>query len=109
MALWSSRTLPGQLPWPSSSSSSLLIALTGDCGARSRARARKLLRERRYVLRARAQRRHGQRDDVEPVVEVVAESTFLHELGELAVCRGDDADVHALDAISADRSDLPGL
>ena len=47
------------------------------------------------VLAALAQRRHVERDDVEPVVEVLAEALLLHHMAEVLVRRGDDADVHA--------------
>jgi hypothetical protein len=42
-----------------------------------------------------AQRRRGHGDDVEPVVQVLAEALVLHELGEILVGRGHDAHVDA--------------
>ena len=44
-------------------------------------------------VRALAQRRHLERDDVEPVVEVLAEPALRDLLGEVAVRRRDHADV----------------
>ena len=60
--------------------------------------ADEMLDEQRDVIDALAQRRQQDGDDVEPIVEVVAELPFLHHLLEVAVRRGDDAhiDMHRL-------------
>jgi hypothetical protein len=47
------------------------------------------------VLAALAQRRHGDRDDLEPVEEILAEALLAHELAELLVGGGHDAHVDA--------------
>ena len=58
--------------------------------------------EQRDVLAARAQRRRRDGDDVEPIVEVLAEAPRLHLGEQIAVGRGDDADV-GLDGVAAER------
>ena len=66
-------------------------------------------RQLRQVLDAIAQRRHPDRDDVDPVVEVLAEPPFLDRLLEVDVGRGDQAEV-GLDRLgAADALDLPFL
>ena len=54
--------------------------------------------ERRDVLDPLAQRRDADRDDVEPVVEVLAEAARLHVGREVAVRRGDEPHVDRLRA-----------
>ena len=49
--------------------------------------------EQRHILRMRAQRRDGNRQDVEPVVQVAAEPPFRHFLLEVAIRRRDDPHV----------------
>ena len=61
------------------------------------------------VVAALAQRRQVQVDDVEPVVEVLAEAARLDLLLEVAVGRGDDADVDRLGLGVADAEDDPLL
>ena len=69
-----------------------------------------VLDERRDVLAALAQRRHGQVDDVEPVEQVLAERALRDHVAQVAVGRGDDADVDAAaGAIGADLLQLAGL
>ena len=46
--------------------------------------------EREDVLGALAQRRDGDREDVDPIVEVVAELSFGNEVGEVAVGGGEE-------------------
>src|SRR5438445_1373864 len=62
--------------------------------------------EQRDVLAARAQRRHRQVYDVQPVVEVVAEAAAGDGLGEVDVRGGDDAHVDLDRAAGADPLDL---
>ena len=66
-------------------------------------------RELRQVLDPVAQRRHPDRDDVDPVVEVLAERPFLDRLLEVDVGRRDQPEV-GLDRLgAADALDLPLL
>ncbi len=39
--------------------------------------------------------------NIETVIEIAAKSAFGHELREVAVCRGHDADIDALRVIAA--------
>ena len=55
-----------------------------------------------------AQRRDRHVDDVEPVIEVLAEAAGGDLLGEAAVGGGDDADVDDLGDAAADPLDLAG-
>ena len=68
-----------------------------------------MLRERDDVLAPLGERREGERDDVQAVVEVLAESPFFHLDVEVAVRRGDDPHVHRRPLRGADRSHLPVL
>jgi hypothetical protein len=52
-----------------------------------------MARERRYVLEAIAERRQADREDAEPIEEVLAGAPRLHLVLELPVRRDDDADV----------------
>ena len=76
-------------------------------------RLRELLDEapdqQRNVLGPLAQRRHADREDVEPVVQVLAERPRRDQLLEIAVGRGDDphVDVDRLRAPRAARSAAP--
>jgi hypothetical protein len=54
-----------------------------------------------------AQRRHLDRDDLQPVVEVPPEGAALHHRLEVGVRRGDDANVHTHALIAADAHELP--
>src|SRR5829696_2970356 len=58
------------------------------------------------VLSAGAQRRQGHREDVEAVVEVLAEATLFDEVEEALVGGRDQADVDAHGFLAADRIDL---
>ena len=60
-----------------------------------RERAEEVLHERGQVARALAERGQADRDDVQAVVEVVAEAPLAHQRLEIAVRRGHDADVDA--------------
>ena len=53
-----------------------------------------MLREDRDVRPPLAKRGHAHRDDVQPVEQVLAERALLDHLSQVAVGRGDDADVH---------------
>ena len=63
-------------------------------------------REQGHVLAPRAQRRDGQRQHVEAVVEVGAERAALARGDEVAVRRRDDAHVHGDGLAAADALDL---
>ena len=67
---------------------------------------RKCAGEQRDVGRALAQRRHLEGDDVEPVVEVLAELPLRDHLLEVAVGRRDDADVDVDRLVAADALEL---
>ena len=54
-----------------------------------------VVHERGNLVAPLAQRRNLQRDDVEPVEQIFAESSVLHRLFEVGVGRGDHADVDA--------------
>ena len=45
------------------------------------------------VFRALAQGRGGDRKDPEPIIQIAAKLLFLHHPTEIAVGRGDDADI----------------
>ena len=62
--------------------------------------------EGRDVARALAERRQDDGDDVEAVEEVLAELPRLHHRLEVAVRRGDDADVDRDRLVAADAPDL---
>ena len=62
--------------------------------------------DRADVEPARAQRRQGHRHDVEPPVEIGAEAAGGDLGGEVAIGRGDDAQVDRLGPGRADRKDL---
>ena len=63
-------------------------------------------RQQRDVFAALAQGRQRDRDDVEPVVQVLAEPAVFHELLEVGVARGDDACVELDGARFADALEL---
>ncbi len=60
----------------------------------------------RDVLRPRAQRRHGQRQHVQPVEQVFAELAGFRALQQIAIGRRDDAHVDLHRLAAADRLDL---
>ena len=64
------------------------------------------MHEQRDVVGALAQRRQVHREHVDAVVEVLAEAAARDELIEIAVGRGDDADVDATILIVADPAEL---
>ena len=53
----------------------------------------RMLRQQRDVIRPLAQRRHHQRQDVEPIVQVLAETPFADRLAQAHVGGGNDTDV----------------
>ena len=61
------------------------------------------------VLAPLAQRRHADREDVQPVVEVLAEVALLDQVDQVAVGRRDQAEVDADRTVGADRIDLAVL
>ncbi len=66
--------------------------------------------QRRDVLAALAQRRHRQVNDVQAVEQILAERPFRDHVAQVAVGRGDDADVDAAHrSIGADLLQLAGL
>ena len=68
-------------------------AVDALAGALAACRCDEVLDEQRDVLRPLAQRRQRDRDDVEPVVQVLPEPAVRDELPQVAVGRGDDAHV----------------
>ena len=76
---------------------------------RSAASASSTRAERQHVVAALAQRRHVQLDDLEPVVEVLAEGAARDAVGEVAVGGRDDAHVDPPVLVLADAPDLPLL
>ena len=68
--------------------------------------SRKRLHERRNVRSTLVERRQDDRDDVEPVEEILAELPGRHHRLEIAIRGGDDADVHRDRLRPADPLDL---
>ena len=101
MELASSRTLPGHDRSASARSASRPIERTGDVGRALAGLRQEVRRQRGDVLAAIAQRRDVHRQDVEAEVEVLAEAPLLDEGRQVAVRRGDHADVDVMDAIAA--------
>ncbi len=66
-------------------------------------------RQLRHVLEALAQRRHPDREDVEAVVEILAELAVLDQLDHVAVGGRDQAEVDLDRLLGADRIDLAFL
>jgi hypothetical protein len=67
------------------------------------------LDEERHVLAAVPQRRQLDREDVQPVVEILAQLARAHRVPRVLVGRGDDADVHRLFLASAEPAEAPLL
>src|SRR4029077_9151093 len=63
----------------------------------------------RNVVLARAQRRNRDREDVEAVVEIVAKFAFRDRFLEIAIRRGDHAQVHLSRLRAADRLEFAFL
>ena len=97
--------LPGQL-WRISTFSASGVDAVHLLLELAREPAHEELGQRRDVVLAVAQRRHLDRDDVEPVEQVLAELALLHHLAQVAVGRGDDAHVHAQRAGAAEPLEL---
>lgn len=55
--------------------------------------AKEMIRQQRHVSATFSQRRKVERDDVDAVVQVLAESTRLHQLRQISVARQNEADV----------------
>ena len=65
--------------------------------------------QQRNVAAALAQGRQGDRKDIEPVVQIAAKASFAHVLGQVAIGRGDHADVDVDGPGIAEPLDLPFL
>ena len=65
-----------------------------------------ILHQQRNIFRPLAQRRQVHGDDVQPIVEILAERPLLHHLRQVGVGRGDDADVDLDGARVADALEL---
>ena len=63
----------------------------------------------RHVLEPLAQRRHPDREDVQPVVEVLAEAAFADQADQIPVGRRDQPEVDLDLVLAADRIDLAVL
>ncbi len=68
-----------------------------------------MLRERRNVLAAVAQRRQHHLDDVEAIEEILAEAALADAGREVSIGRGDDAHVDGHRLCRAEASDLAAL
>ena len=53
----------------------------------------KMLRQQRNVSPSLPQRRNRQRNDVDPIVEILAKGPLFHRLAQVLVARNDDAHV----------------
>ena len=73
---------------------------------RSAKRLHEMLDQQRDVLAPFAQRRHLDRDDVEPVEQVLEELAVGDQLPQIAIGRGDHAHVDLLRALGAERLEL---
>ena len=93
IALRSSRTLPGQLAAHSRARSASLTSNGPDAEAIAEL-VQEVLREARDVLGPLAQRRQLQRHHLQPIHQVLAKRAGAHALGEVAVRRRDDANIH---------------
>ena len=89
----SSRTLPGQ-SYAIITSSALGHQLEAGLAVLLAVLLDEVLHEQRNVVLAIAQRRQLHVDDVQPVEQILAEPSFLHQLPEIDVRRSDDAHVH---------------
>ena len=56
-----------------------------------------------------AQRRQGDVDDVQPVIQVFAEPAFFHQLAQVGVGGREDPHIHLDDLGRAERHELPLL
>src|SRR5690606_32834884 len=65
--------------------------------------------EQRHVAPPLAQGRNVDGKDVEPVVEILAKCPVAHRLAQVAIGRGNDADIHLLRPGGADRLELSFL
>ena len=74
--------------------------------AARRVLAHEVVGEQRQILLAVAQRRQGQRDDVEPVEQILAEGAGLDRRVEVAIGRGDQPEVDAHRPRAADPLEL---
>ena len=66
-----------------------------------------MLQQQRDVLAPVAERRRVDPDDVQAMVQILAESTLFHGLSEILVGRRDHADVDTDRALPADPVELP--
>src|SRR5262245_16370693 len=65
--------------------------------------------ELRYILTTLAQGRHPERKHVEPIIKILAEPAFLHELDHVAVGGRDQAEINLYGFFGTDRVDLSRL
>src|SRR4029077_14064342 len=70
---------------------------------------REVLGEQRHVLEALAQRRHGDREDEDAVIQILPERALLDERFEIAVRRDEDARVDDDRLLAADALELAFL
>ncbi len=68
-----------------------------------------MLDQHRDVVAPLAQRRHVDLDDVQTVVEIFPETSFLHALHKIGIRGSDDPDVHGDDPRVANRGEFLGL
>src|SRR5262245_22079977 len=66
--------------------------------------ARKVLRQQRHIVAALAQRGDDDGDAVETVIEILAEQSLLDALAQIAVRRGDEANIDGNRLVAADAS-----
>src|ERR1041385_6030597 len=69
----------------------------------------KVLRESRNVFGAFSKRRQLNRENAQPVIKILTESSGFNFIFEVAICRRDDADIDGTRAVFAELLELPLL
>ena len=106
--LRSSRMLPGHRYARSASKTAVVDPLRPEVVAAAEL-VDEVLGERPDVLGPLPQRRHADRHDAQPVVEVLAEPLLRHQRRQVLVGGRDDADGHVARLLAADALELPFL
>ena len=108
MTFSSSRTLPGQSLSTRRASATASIRTRAHANPSCRA-VGEVRGEQGNVLAPLAQRRNAKWKDGEAVIEIGAEPALAHFVLEVAIGRGDDAHVDAVNTVAADTLNLPVL